>query len=360
MTIDERLEVLERELARTRRRQRFMIIAATMALVAVALVGFANPATGRAGARQPAEGERIVRARMFVVEDENGKVRAKLGLDDAWAPGIVALHLLDEDEAPWFGAYGSSSAGGSMSLFDKHHNARAHMSGDDHLGPGLKLFDSEGEPRAKLCLFDGRPTLEMSTKNGKLVAGASIKELGPHLGLMDSEGNVRVALATVANSVRMEFLGSEGELRAQLSADANGTDFRLIDGEGKGRAELAAYPSLRRFRLVDDQDQPIAALGASNDGSMFSLFDKDGQLGAGFGFADSGPDLRLFDAEGKARASLTLRVGEPALRLYDSEGRVRASVGASTTESQDGKQTRWPESSLLLFGPDGKLRWWAP
>lgn len=382
MTIDERINMLERELARTRRHQRWTALAIVLVIGASALLGFVGVSGGDATATQPNDNSKVVRARMFVVEDENGKVRAKLGLDDGWAKGIVALQLLDEDEALRFGAYGSSLLGGSLSLFDKHGKTRAQMSGDDETGPEFNLFDDEGKARARLYLFDGRPSLEMSSKNGTLLAGAYKDGLGPHLGLMDSEGTVRAVLGAVADSVRLELTGNNGELRAALSADSSGTDLRLVDSEG-GYAEVIAQPSLRRLKLADRDGQPVAAFGSSDDVPTLVLFDQEHQPRVGLkvrngkptldffdnegegratlGTTENGtPSLVLFDNEGRRRAALSADDSGPTLLLFDTEGKARAVLGSTETGNLDEKTTRWPESSLLLFGPDGILRWSAP
>lgn len=73
----------------------------------------------------------------------------------------------------------------------------------------------------------------------------------------------------------------------------------------------------------------------------------------------AGSALILCDSEGRIRALLSAGDSGPALELFDKEGELRAVLGTAESETTDGKKILWPESSLLLFGPDGKLRWSA-
>jgi hypothetical protein len=45
--------------------------------------------------------------------------------------------------------------------------------------------------------------------------------------------------------------------------------------------------------------------------------------------------------------------------LSDENGKYRARLGAAETQTPDGKTITYPESSLILFGQDGKVIWLA-
>jgi hypothetical protein len=45
--------------------------------------------------------------------------------------------------------------------------------------------------------------------------------------------------------------------------------------------------------------------------------------------------------------------------LSDENGRIRFAVGGTEMVLTDGKTVAYPESSLILFGPDGKILWSA-
>ena len=93
MTTEERLEKLERELARAKRRNRhllaFALMAAGLAVVTAAWIGTPAKVSAETGARAP----KVVRATGFVLEDADGEVRATL---TAFKEGS-ALRLFDEN-----------------------------------------------------------------------------------------------------------------------------------------------------------------------------------------------------------------------------------------------------------------------
>jgi hypothetical protein len=108
MNIEERLEVVERELAELKATQ-----------------------AQRIG--------KVIRAKRFIVEDENGKTRAELSIN---------------------------KDGPSLSLFDKNGNPRALLSAIKD-GPRLELFDENGTPRAGLSALKDGPMLSLFDENGK-------------------------------------------------------------------------------------------------------------------------------------------------------------------------------------------------
>ena len=50
----------------------------------------------------------------------------------------------------------------------------------------------------------------------------------------------------------------------------------------------------------------------------------------------------------------------PKLVLSDATGQDRAVLGTGAAETPDGKTITYPESTLMLFGPDEKALWKAP
>lgn len=73
-----------------------------------------------------------------------------------------------------------------------------------------------------------------------------------------------------------------------------------------------------------------------------------------------GPVLDLYDENGKARVGLFMGKDGPALELCDAAEMGRATLGAARGKTPDGKTITYPESSLLLYRPDGKVIWSAP
>ena len=138
MTTDERIENLEKGLATARRLNRWLLAAVGLALGAWILTGSIGPTT--AGAPGGAAAVKEVRANTFIVEDANGKTRAKLAMVGADGPVLV--------------------------LADENGKVRAMLSVDE-AGPGLDLRDENGKPRALLGVTKDGPGLDLLDENGK-------------------------------------------------------------------------------------------------------------------------------------------------------------------------------------------------
>ncbi len=134
MTTEERLENLEREVGRAKRRSRWLLAALGLGLAALALVW------ALAGGAPGAE----VRARRLVLEDDEGRERATLEM----------------------GAY----------------------------GPRLRLLDAAGQDRARLAVIADDSGLSLADENGKFCALLRVSKEGRALGLADENGKPRVVL----------------------------------------------------------------------------------------------------------------------------------------------------------------------
>ena len=73
-----------------------------------------------------------------------------------------------------------------------------------------------------------------------------------------------------------------------------------------------------------------------------------------------GVRLSFIDATGQNRVLLGTDKEGPKLVLSDATGQGRASLGTGAAETPDGKTITSPESTLMLFGPDGRALWKAP
>jgi len=91
----------------------------------------------------------------------------------------------------------------------------------------------------------------------------------------------------------------------------------------------------------------------------FILEDEKGKVRAMLAVGEFGPRLSLYDENGKVRAGLWAYKDGPGLALYDENGNERFKAGKTTTVTPDGKKIEYPESSLILSGPDGKVIWSA-
>ena len=114
-----------------------------------------------------------------------------------------------------------------------------------------------------------------------------------------------------------------------------------------------------RFVLEDAKGKTLAALALEEFGPGLALFDENGTPRAGLWADKDGPSLSLFDENGKNRAGLWASKDGPRLALSDENGKNRFMAGKTKTATPDGKIIEYPESSLILFGPDGKVIWSA-
>jgi hypothetical protein len=148
VTIEERLTTLERL---NRRLTLALVSVGTAAILAVAM-----------GQGAPAVVPQEITAHMFTVLDNNGKIRAELGVD---------------------------KAGAGLSLGDENGKPRAVL-GVLKDGPILRLLDENDKPRAVLYVGRGGPGVSLLDENGKLRAVLYVGKDGSVLSLTDANGRV--------------------------------------------------------------------------------------------------------------------------------------------------------------------------
>ena len=146
MTTDERLENLERELTRAKRRNRWLVVG--LAVVGVALAWTITKSTSgtqtREAAKEPKNAQ-VIRATAFVLVDDEGRERGKLEMGEN---------------------------GPSLDLYDETGKTRAMLAaGKDLAGSALCLYDDKGKSYSVL-LFEGG--LFLRDENGKLRAGLNV------------------------------------------------------------------------------------------------------------------------------------------------------------------------------------------
>ena len=141
MTIEERLENMEREMRRVKRRNRWLL--GTILLIVGGLIAPWVFETTAIRARSKEVGTvKEIRARSFVLEDEKGDVRAGLIVDKDGSPGLR--------------------------LYDENGETRAALKD----GPGLSLYDENGKTRATLGVVKGGPGLVLLDENGQVIWSA--------------------------------------------------------------------------------------------------------------------------------------------------------------------------------------------
>jgi hypothetical protein len=132
MTIEERLEKLEKEYKGTKRKN--------LALTIVALLAITMGVIGVASSKPINK----IHANEFILEDEKGRMRALLGMVEG-EPGL--------------------------SLFDEKNKLRAffNLSNGE---PRLALVDENGKPRAAMVMNNGKPVLALSDENDNAIWSA--------------------------------------------------------------------------------------------------------------------------------------------------------------------------------------------
>jgi hypothetical protein len=161
MTAEERLEKLERELGRAKRRSRWLLAALGLGLGAFGLAWIFARAAPTLQAQVGAGAERVVHANRFVLEDAAGREVAVLEI----GPDGPVLRLRDAAGMPR-AVVGMTADGPALGLLDENGKVRAGLRvGAD--GSGLGLFDANGKPRAGLALDKDGPELALFGENGK-------------------------------------------------------------------------------------------------------------------------------------------------------------------------------------------------
>ncbi len=137
---------------------------------------------------------------------------------------------------------------------------------------------------------------------------------------------------------------------------------RLVieDEAGKVRAGLYVTKDGAALGLYDEAGKGRALMGVAKDGAALGLFDEAGRGRAGIEVTNDGAALALCDEAGRDRARMNVTKDGAGLHLADGKGTGRLALGASAMKTPAGKTIRLPESTITLFGPDGKVVWQVP
>ena len=169
------------------------------------------------------------------------------------------------------------------------------------------------------------------------VAGTAKEIRARSFVIEDAKGKVRGILAVEEFGPNLVLFDENGEIRVWLVADKDGPLLSLCDENGKNSVNLVSKKEGPELLLNDENDRHRASLTATKDG----------------------PRLSLYDENGKTRTELWASKLGPCLSLSDENGNERFRAGKTKTVTPDGKTIEYPESSLILFGPDGKVIWSA-
>jgi len=192
MTTEERLEYLERTLARMKRRDHWLAGALT-GVIAVWLVfaGTQRPAPVTAQDSKDDKATKVIRANAFEVIDEKDNVRARLAMDNTGMPALIlsdekgwprvamdmvagnpGLTLRDEEAVPRVMMRLLEDGNPALGLFDENCVLRVRVFSDER-DTILRLFDEKGKPRLGLSVLDRLgPSLFMTDANEKPIWSA--------------------------------------------------------------------------------------------------------------------------------------------------------------------------------------------
>lgn len=202
MTMEQRLGHLESELVRAKRSNRLLLTGIAIALAFLMSVDHVREA--RAENQPAAAALNEIHARAFILEDANGKARAKLT---------------------------ANKDGTGLTLYDENGKNRATL-GVTSEGPGLVLFDENGKSRVALDTSAGAPGLSLSDENGVTRANLVALNAGPGLALSDERGENRARLVVVDKGPGLVLLDENGKSRARLAVSKSGPGLVLSDKSG--------------------------------------------------------------------------------------------------------------------------------
>ncbi len=174
MTTEQRIEKLENELICAKRRSGILLAGVCLLVVFLTLnwtgLGRLTPAYAQNTTSKE------VRAKKFIVEDENGNTRAMLAV----SKDISVLKLYDKN-----GKIRAGMVESGLFLNDENENCRGLLALLKD-GPFLVLNDENGETRAGLCMSKDGSVMEFYGENGKI--RAKLMEQG--LFLLDENENM--------------------------------------------------------------------------------------------------------------------------------------------------------------------------
>jgi len=218
MTIEERLEKVEKELAILK----------------------------KSAAAAPKE----IRATSFIVVDEKGKDRAVLNVSG--------------DRA-------------GLSILDENGKKRIGM-GVTKEALGLTFYDENMKALAEFCMVDNEVRLLMTDKKttGRVILMANKDAAG--LVLRDGEDKPRALLSVNTEGHHMlALLDGNNQARVILRSDECESSLILSDEKAEPRAMLSVLEDGPGLLLLDANGKDRVSLNVAEDGAGLRLFDEDGE-----------------------------------------------------------------------------------
>jgi hypothetical protein len=168
-SLEERLETLERELARANHRCRWLLVAMSLASVLAVTCSANNPL-------------QVIRATSFILVNDQGQECGELAMGTSGP----TLALLDEQGNATVQIMAHKD-GPALVMYDEKDNSRIVLALTKE-GTGLHLSDEKGNVRAGFGLFEEETSLALYDEAGTARAGLSVRKSGPLLTLFDDKG----------------------------------------------------------------------------------------------------------------------------------------------------------------------------
>jgi hypothetical protein len=166
-TDSSRLDAIAVELAHLEQTNRRWRRSATLALLALAMIGL----TGQV---MPAS--RVLEVEQLLVRDASGRIRVSLSALDDESIVLTFRDRLERDRL----AIGLLSEGTPLlGLYDEHRRRRAAFGMLDGNAPGLSLYGKDGTSRARLVLEDDRPRFVGQSSDGTVLWETPSPKVGP-------------------------------------------------------------------------------------------------------------------------------------------------------------------------------------
>jgi hypothetical protein len=207
MTTEERLEKLERELTKTKRRNRWLLGGVGLVLGMFALAWATIGTAGKAQAQATGPAKKVIHANEFILEDENGKVRVVLS---------------------------ARTDGSGLFLYDENSKELV-MLAVNKAGPGLALCDAKGEPRVQLTAEDDGARLILSDEKGLSGAALGVLKNGPELRLFDDKSKTRAMLGVNKDGPALTLCDENSRPRAVMYVFKDGPGMDLFNFDKDGR-----------------------------------------------------------------------------------------------------------------------------
>lgn len=355
--MSDRLEALERQVIRMRRRGRLTSIAALSVVLLI---------MGVAAVQSPSKQNSTTMRELRLV-DKAGKLRLHLNVDDKGeatmkftdAKGTQRLLLgLLEDGTSRIRLldHAGNSAISSSTYVEKHaaSNGTQYYNGAELnlTGEGWNFDEKKAKNKAKISFKvypDGEPVQRFrDTKGDERITLFANKD--QHAAVIHhSKGKMRTWSGTTPSGApRLSLYGEDGKLRLEDTVIEGQTKRRFFDKTGK----------LRLINAVADSGESGQWCYNKDDVVSFSGINSQGQ-----------PLLSMYDSSKRLRMRTEVNAGGPTQTLYDSKGNRRVSLYvnknqyAAVAHYSDGKQYRhWTgthptgEVEVNFSDTDGRLR----